>query len=98
MIRKAATITTMSRTTTPAMMPPIAPPLRPPPESLDGEFAATLGTLVGMNFAATPGVSMRAGGGVGVVTVTVDRVDVMVSLPDVVVMVSRMVVVTGSVE
>jgi hypothetical protein len=80
------------------MMPPIAPPLRPPLESLDEELAGTLGTLVGMNFAATPGLSINAGGGVGVLTVTVDRVDVIVSLPDVVVIVVKMVVVTGSVE
>jgi hypothetical protein len=80
------------------MMPPIAPPLRPPLDSLDGELAATFGTLVGMNLAATPGLPVAPVGGAGVETVTAVRVSVTVSEPDVVVIVCTRVAVTGAVE
>ena len=99
MMRKAATTTATRRMTTPAMMPPIAPPLRPLLEPPDGLLAASLGTLVGINFAATS--VLPAGspeGGVGVAMVTAVLVVVTVCVPDVVVIACTRVVVTGAVE
>ncbi len=99
MMRKAATTTATRRMTTPAMMPPIAPPLRPLLEPPDGELAASLGTLVGMNLAATSVLSAGSPeGGVGVAMVTAVFVVVTVCVPDVVVIACMRVVVTGAVE
>lgn len=95
--------TTIKRATTPAMMPPIAPGLKPPFESelsdwLEGVLAGTLVTAVGMNLAATLGCSIYKVGAVGVEMLR-EVITVVTSLSStVVVMVSRKVDVTGSVE
>ena len=75
--------------------------MRPPEpdEEVGVEEAEVLGTVEGMNLAATLGSSAtRRGGAVGVVVVKVVRVDVMASPSLVVVICWTIVLVTGAVE